>query len=184
MDPLRNVLERSEKEGAAFGHFNVADLVILKAVVAAARENRVPVLVGASEGERDFFGTRQLSALVKSLREESDGPLYLNADHTHSLESAIEAAKAGFDSVVVDFSALPFEQNVSRTKEAVEALKAVNPSIPGRGGDRKHWNRLRDPPNGSERGQEPHHTSGGETIRPLNRHRCPRPGGRQHARHA
>lgn len=42
---------------------------------------------------------------------------------------AIEAAKAGFDEIVIDFSALPFEQNVSGTKEAVEAIKAINPGI-------------------------------------------------------
>jgi fructose-bisphosphate aldolase class II len=42
---------------------------------------------------------------------------------------ATEAAKAGFDAVVADFSALPFEQNVARTKEAVEAIKSINPAI-------------------------------------------------------
>jgi fructose-bisphosphate aldolase class II len=63
------------------------------------------------------------------MREEVDVPVFLNADHTHSLTKAIEAAKAGFDAIVVDFSALPFEQNVSRTKEAVEAIKTINPAI-------------------------------------------------------
>jgi Fructose/tagatose bisphosphate aldolase len=129
MDALRNVLAQLEKEGAALGHFNVADLVMLKAVVAASGELKVPVLVGASEGERNFLGTRQLAALVNALREESEQPVFLNADHTHSLSSATEAAKAGFDAVVIDFSALPFEQNVSRTKETVEAIKAINTDI-------------------------------------------------------
>ena len=72
--------------------------------------------------------TRQLAALVKSLREESDLPVFLSADHTYSLAKAVEAANAGFDAVGIDFSALPFEQNVSRTKEAVEAIKAINPA--------------------------------------------------------
>jgi len=129
MDALRNVLTRLEKEGAALGHFNVADLVFLKAVFAAAVEIRVPVLVGASEGERDFFGTRQLAAVVNSLREDSDAFVFLNADHTHSLLKAVEAAKAGFDAIVVDFSGLPFEENVSSTKEAVEAIKTINAAI-------------------------------------------------------
>jgi fructose-bisphosphate aldolase, class II len=129
MDSLRNVLTQLEMEGAALGHFNVADLVLLKAVLAAARETRSPVLVGASEGERDFFGTHQLAAVVNSLREESDVPVFLNADHTHSLAKAMQAAKAGFDEIIVDFSALPFEQNVLNTKEAVEAIKAINPAI-------------------------------------------------------
>jgi fructose-bisphosphate aldolase class II len=126
---LRDVLTRLEKEGAALGHFNVADQVLLKAVIAAADETNLPVLVGASEGEREFFGARQLAALVKSLRQESDQPIFLNADHTHSLEKAIEAANAGFDAVTIDFSALPIEENVARTKEAAQAIKAVNPAI-------------------------------------------------------
>jgi fructose-bisphosphate aldolase class II len=129
MSALRDVLTRLQAEGAALGHFNVADLALVKAVFAAAAEVRVPVFVGASQGERDFFGVRQLATLVKSLREESGLPVFLNADHTHSLPKALEAANAGFDSVGIDFSALPFEQNVSQTKAAVEALKAVNPAI-------------------------------------------------------
>ncbi len=128
-DKLRDVLVRSEQEGAALGHFNVADQTLLKAVVAAAADTKIPLLIGASEGERDFFGVRQLAALVKSIGQESDMPVFLNADHTHSLAKALEAARAGFDCVGIDFSALPFDQNVARTKEAVQAIKAVNPAI-------------------------------------------------------
>lgn len=129
MDALRNVLTRLQQEGAAIGHFNVADLVLVKAVFAAAAETALPVLIGASEGEREFFGTRQLADLVKSMRQEADLPVFLNADHTHSLTKAVEAAEAGFDCVTIDFSALPFDQNVARTKEAAQAIKAVNPAI-------------------------------------------------------
>ena len=129
MQRLRDILERAEKDRAAIGHFNVADLVLLKAVFAAARELNVPVLVGASEQERKFMGLRQIAALVRSLRDEFDFPIYLNADHTHSLSGALEAAEAGFDAVVFDASALPFERNVRSTKEAVEALKVINPAI-------------------------------------------------------
>jgi len=126
---VRDVLTQLEKEGAALGHFNVSDQVLLKAVVAAAAETKLPVLIGASEGEREFFGARQLGALVKSMRQDSDVPIFLNADHTHSLAKAVEAANAGFDAVTIDFSALPFDQNVARTKEAAQAIKAVNPVI-------------------------------------------------------
>jgi ketose-bisphosphate aldolase len=133
MDALRRVLTGLQQQGAALGHFNVADLVLLKAVVAAAVEVRVPVMVGASEGERDFLGTYELAALVKVMRAEHDVPIFLNADHTHSLAKAVEAARAGFDAVVIDFSALPFDQNVSRTKETVEAIKAINPAIVAEG---------------------------------------------------
>jgi len=129
MDALRSVLTRLQQQGAALGHFNVADLVLLKAVLAAAVEVRVPVIVGASEGERDFLGTRELAALVQATREEHGVPVFLNADHTHSLAKAAAAAKAGFDAVVIDFSALPFDENVARTKETVAAIKGINPAI-------------------------------------------------------
>lgn len=129
MHALRSVLKQARQMRVAVGHFNVADLVLLKAVFVSAQELKVPVLVGVSEGEREFMGVLQIAVLVRSLREEFDFPIFLNADHTHSLVKAVEAAKAGFDAVVFDLSALPFEQNVRQTKEAVEALNAINPSI-------------------------------------------------------
>jgi len=129
MYTLRGILQDAQARGEAVGHFNISDLVLLKAVLGAARELSVPVVVGLSEGEREFVGTGQIGALVKSLREEFDFPIFLNADHTHSLAKGIEAAKAGFDAIVFDLSALPFEENVRQTKQAVEALKAINPSM-------------------------------------------------------
>jgi ketose-bisphosphate aldolase len=129
MPALRESLQQAQEKGTAIGHFNVADLVLLKAVFEATREEQVPVLVGASEGERKFIGTGQLAALVKNLREEFGYPIFLNADHTHSLPSAVEAAKAGFDAIVFDLSALPFEENIRQTRQGVEALKAINPAI-------------------------------------------------------
>ncbi len=95
MDGLIDVLKQTQNKRVAIGHFNIADLVLLKAVFASARELNVPVLVGVSEGERGFLGVRQIATLVRSLREEFDFPIFLNADHTHSLPSAVEAARAG-----------------------------------------------------------------------------------------
>jgi fructose/tagatose bisphosphate aldolase len=130
MRGLRDTLEQSEKDGVAIGHFNVADWVLLKAVLTSGQELKVPVVIGTSEGEREFFGVRQIAALVRSLREECDCPIFLNADHTHSLAKAVEAARAGFDLIVFDLSALPFDQNVRQTKD------------PCRGRDWRHRNRV------------------------------------------
>ncbi|MGA9883251.1 MAG: class II fructose-bisphosphate aldolase [Candidatus Acidiferrales bacterium] len=129
MQTLRTILQQAETKGVAVGHFNISDLIALKAVFEAARDLNVPVILGVSEGERAFMGGRQAAALVKSLREEYDFPIFLNADHTHSLPSAVEAAKAGFDWIVFDVSTLPFEENIRQTKAAVEILKAVRPDI-------------------------------------------------------
>jgi fructose-bisphosphate aldolase class II len=129
MQTLKEVLRGTEHRGIAVGHFNVSDLVLLKAVFTAAQELNVPVIVGASEGERSFMGVRQIAALVKSLRDEFNFPIFLNADHTHSRAGAEEVARAGFDSIVFDLSALPLEENVRKTRETVSALKTIHPSM-------------------------------------------------------
>jgi fructose-bisphosphate aldolase class II len=128
METLREVLTRAQREGIAVGHFNVSELVALKAIVTAAHDLKLPVMIGVSEGEREFIGVRQIAALVKTYREESEYPIFLNADHTHSLEKAERAARAGFDEIIFDGSSLPFEKNIEQTKKAVELIKSINPN--------------------------------------------------------
>ena len=70
METLRKILEEADRNAVAVGHFNISDLVTLKAVFEAARELNVRVIVGVSEGERQFMGVRQVAAVVRSLREE------------------------------------------------------------------------------------------------------------------
>lgn len=61
---------------------------MLQAVAEAASELSVPVVMGVSESEREFLGVRQAAALVQSMREEKEREIFLNADHTHSIEKA------------------------------------------------------------------------------------------------
>jgi fructose-bisphosphate aldolase class II len=129
MTSLREVLNRAEADKVAVGHFNFSDLVGFNAIVAAARDQRLPVMLGLSEGEREFTGVRQAAALVKAVRDEYDYPIFLNADHTHSIAHAEAAAKAGFDEIIFDGSALPFEENIAQTRKAIEAIKSINPAI-------------------------------------------------------
>lgn len=129
MKTLREVLEHADRNKVAVGHFNFSDLVAFNAIAAAARELNLPVMVGVSEGEREFTGVRQAAALVKAVREETGQPIFLNADHTHSIAKAEQAAKAGFDEIIFDGSALPFEENIAQTRRAVEAIKSINPAI-------------------------------------------------------
>lgn len=128
MKTLREVLTEATRQGVAVGHFNVSDLAALKAIVAAARDLKLPVMIGVSEGERGFVGVPQIAALIKAFREESEYPIFLNADHTHSLEKAEQAARAGFDEIIFDGSSLPFEKNVEQTKKAVTMIKSINPN--------------------------------------------------------
>src|SRR5215813_2284 len=129
MKTLREMLVEAQQNQVAIGHFNISDLAGLKAVFESARALDVPVIVGLSEGERAFMGAREAAAVVRVLRQDYDYPIFLNADHTHSLASAEDAARAGFDSIVFDRSELPFAQNIAETRRAVETLKAINPLI-------------------------------------------------------
>ncbi len=129
MKTLLEVLNEAESKKVAIGHFNISELAGLKGIFAAAQELNLPVLIGVSEGEREFIGVRQAVALIKSLREQYDFPIFLNADHTHSLDKAKEAAEAGFDEIIFDGSKLPFEENIKQTIEAVKIIRGINPNI-------------------------------------------------------
>ncbi len=132
---LKSVIEDARTSGIAVGHFNISDSVGLRAVFAVAQNlsaeagQKIPLIIGTSEGEREFIGPAQAVALVRSLREEHNYPIFLNADHTHSREAAIAAARAGYDAVLFDGSKLPFEENVRQTREVVEEVKAVDQNI-------------------------------------------------------
>ncbi|MFA7252255.1 MAG: class II fructose-bisphosphate aldolase [Candidatus Paceibacterota bacterium] len=129
MKKLREYILEAEKNGTAIGHFNISNLEALKGIFQAAKNLNVPVIIGTAEGERNFIGTRQAVALVKSLREEHDFPIFLNADHTYSFEKVKEAVDAGYDAVIFDATNLSFEENIKITKQCVEYAKSVNPDI-------------------------------------------------------
>ena len=129
MDSLLKIIGQAEKKSAAIGHFNISDCVALKAIFLVAQELNLPIIIGVSEGEREFIGVRRTALLVKNLREEFNWPIFLNADHTHSLEKIKEAAEAGFDAVLFDGGKLPLEENIKETKKAVEIAKNINPEI-------------------------------------------------------
>ncbi|MEK7650261.1 MAG: class II fructose-bisphosphate aldolase [Patescibacteria group bacterium] len=117
---LRECLKQAEANKTAIGHFNISNLEALWAIFYAAKELNLPVIIGVSEGERDFVGVRQAVALVKSLREEFSYPIFLNADHTYSFDRVKEAVDAGFDAVIFDGSKLDLEENIRITKQCVD----------------------------------------------------------------
>lgn len=129
MKTLKEYILEAEEKGTAIGHFNISNLETLKGIFEAAKKSDVPVIIGTAEGERNFIGVRQAVALVKSLREEYDYPIFLNADHTYSFDKVKEAVDAGYDAVIFDATSLPFEENIKITKQCVEYARKVNPDI-------------------------------------------------------
>lgn len=133
MKTLREYVAEAKANKRAIGHFNISNMegvwAIVKAREMVSKELgwEVPVIIGVSEGERDFFGVEQIAAVVRTIRGESGAPVFLNADHTYSLERVKEAIDAGYDAVIFDGTELSFDENVKVTKQCVAYAKARKP---------------------------------------------------------
>lgn len=124
MKSLKETLYEAKEKGVGIGHFNATTVEMVQGIFQSAQSLNVPVVIGFSEGERDFFGVRQAVDYIKSLRETYDFPIYSNADHTYSLERVKEAVDVGFDAVIFDGAKLPKEENAKITKECVDYARA------------------------------------------------------------
>jgi len=126
MKTLREYIVEARAKKVAIGHFNFSNLEGLYAIARAARTLGVPVIVGLSEGEQEAIGTHQAVALVKTIRDGWDIPIYLNADHHYSFGSVKDAIDAGFDAVIYDGAAYPFQENVAVAKQCVDYARKVS----------------------------------------------------------
>lgn len=124
MKSLRETVADAKEKKVAVGHFNVSDSNQFNAIVAAASELAVPVIIGATEGEQKFFGTHEVAALVRAAREKKGFPVYLNSDHTRTIEGMKAAVDAGYDAVLFDGAKEAIERNIELVKEAVAYAKA------------------------------------------------------------
>lgn len=126
---LKDYILEAEEKGIAVGHFNISNLEGVKAIVEAVSELKVPVIIGVSEGERSFVGVEEISAIVKAEKEKTGLPIFLNADHTHSFETAKKAMDEDFDSITVDGSKLSLEENIKYVKSCVEYVVSQNKNV-------------------------------------------------------
>jgi len=117
---------KARKEQFALGAFNVGNLETLEAIVAAAKEKKAPLLIESSSGETKFMGAHNLAALVHEYREREGLPIFLNLDHSPSLEEARVGIEAGFDLIHFDGSKLPYEENLQLMKTIVHGAHAKN----------------------------------------------------------
>ena len=127
MKTLKEYVAEAEQRKVAIGHFNISNLEGVWAVFNAARKLDVPVVVGVSEGEREFVGVGAIAAVVKTIREHYNFPIFLNADHTYSFGKVKEAIDAGFDSAIFDGAKSSFDENVKATKECREYMSKARP---------------------------------------------------------
>lgn len=126
MKTLREYISDFDKDGKAIGHFNISSLDVLWGIFNAARNLDLPVIIGVSEGEEDFVGTEQAVALVRSMRETYNFPIFINADHHYSFERVKKAIDAGFDAVIIDAVKLPLDENIALTKKCVDYAREIS----------------------------------------------------------
>ena len=126
MKTLREYIKEADEKGVAIGHFNISNLEAFHGIYNAAKKLNVPVIIGLSEGEAKMVGLNEAVALVRSIREKENYPIFLNADHHYSFESVKAVIDAGFDAVVIDLVKLPLEENIKITKQCVLYAREVS----------------------------------------------------------
>lgn len=126
MKTLREYIMDADERGVAIGHFNISNLEALHGIYAAAKKLNLPVIIGLSEGEEEFVGREEAVALVKSIREKGNFPIFLNADHHYSFEAVKACLDAGFDAAIIDAVKLPLEENIALTKKCVEYARELS----------------------------------------------------------
>lgn len=129
---LREYIKEADNQGVAVGHFNVSNIEALHGIYNAAKKlsaefkKQVPIIIGVSEGEEEFIGRNEVSAIIKSIREKDNYPIFLNADHHYGFDSVKNAIDAGFDAAIIDEVKLPLEENILLTKKCVEYATEIN----------------------------------------------------------
>lgn len=116
---LQEILQKAQREHWATAHFNASNLEQMRVICRVCRELKSPAIIGTSEGEREHIGLAEAVALREALQREFGIPVFLNADHTKSVAAAKAAVDAGYDSIHIDLSAQPFDDNVRGTAEVV-----------------------------------------------------------------
>ncbi len=120
----RDVLSAARAGGYAVPAFNIFNLEMLQAAYGAAEAERAPVIVQVSPRSVAYAGLGPLAALARALAEPISVPIVLHLDHGPGMAECQAALSAGFTSVMYDGADLPFTENVSRTRQVVEAAHA------------------------------------------------------------
>lgn len=129
----RETFARARAEHFALGAFNLDDQETLVAVVKAAAAKKAPVLVEVSKGEVDAMGLDNVRDMVENYKSEYGVEIYINLDHSPSVEDALAGIEAGFECIHIDISQANHdatdEEIISQTKQVVEAAKLTGAMV-------------------------------------------------------
>ena len=130
--PLMNSREifKNAYEGKyAIGAFNVNNMEIIQGIVSAAKKEESAVILQVSAGARKYANPIYLRKLVEAAIDETNLPIVLHLDHGDSFELCKSCIDDGFSSVMIDGSALPFEQNIELAKRVVDYAHERNVTV-------------------------------------------------------
>jgi len=121
--PLVNTLDMlrdAQKNRYAVGAFNIENMEMAQAVVAAAEAMRAPVIIQTTPGTLKYAEPETYAAIVASLAKNASVPVAMHLDHGDSFEKAMACLKAGYTSIMIDGSKLSFEENVALSAAVTE----------------------------------------------------------------
>jgi len=123
----RHLMQRSRQQHFAVGAFNIDNQETLIAVAAAAQKLNAPVLVEVSDGEVKALGIDNIRDMVDNYKAEYGIEMYINLDHSPTVEDCKRAIDAGFEFIHIDISQANHdattEEIIEKTKEVVEYAK-------------------------------------------------------------
>ncbi len=126
---LKEILEIAEREKTAIGMFNATGFDSLQAVVAAAEELNQPVIIAHAEVHNVYNDISMVGPAMVAVAKAAKVPVCVHLDHGTSLDMVYKALRLGFTSVMIDASALPYEENLAVTKQVTEIAHAMNVSV-------------------------------------------------------
>jgi fructose-bisphosphate aldolase class II len=120
----------ANKHGFAVPAFNISDYSMLNGVFDACEEKDAPVIIAIHPDELSFIGVEMVRAIIEKAHKATV-PVCIHLDHGATFRQVVLAIQSGFTSVMIDGSALPFEQNVALCRKVVETAHAVDVSVEG-----------------------------------------------------
>lgn len=118
----KQMLLDAQAGGYAVGAFNVENMEMVMAVLAAAQEMKSPVIMQTTPGTIKYAGLDFYCANVRVAAERTDVPVAMHLDHGNSFDLAMEAFRTGYTSIMIDGSKLPFEENIALTRAVTDAV--------------------------------------------------------------
>ncbi|CUN36168.1 class II fructose-1,6-bisphosphate aldolase [Roseburia inulinivorans] len=122
----KELLLDAQKNGYAVGAFNVENMEMVQAVVAAAEELKSPVIMQTTPSTIKYASPEMFYANVAAAAKNASVPVVMHLDHGSSFELAVHAFRAGYTSIMIDGSHSVFEENIAITKSVVDVCHAGN----------------------------------------------------------